>query len=213
MNKTVSPSELKAGAIRESAPANQPDLTTGIVIAIDAETGLCEIAEGTGVQRAGRAASCLVEPEPGDMVLLARLSPSETYVLSILKRADTDDIALGNPLGGGLTLQAGQLSMRSRSLDLTADKGHMAIGELTLVGKMARIVHDVAEAVAKRLSWSAETATGASETYVRTTRGTDLVSGHVVSRRAEHAMVQEAAQAVLTATGEMRIDAKRIDMG
>ena len=213
MNKPFSPLDLESQTDRSIAAFAGPGLLTGVVEGAGPDAGTWTVSEENRSVKAQRAASCLIEPQEGDKVLLALTGTDEAFLLAVLVRHSDQDLVLAGPAEGKLTVAADQLHLDTRSLSVSADTGHLVIGELSLVGRIARIVHDVAEAVAKRLSWSAETATGSAETYVRTTKGTDLVTGNVVSRRAEHAMIHESAQTVLTATGEMRIDAKRIDMG
>ena len=58
--------------------------TTGTVSA--SSDGRFEVASAEGTLRAGRAVSCLVEPEEGDLVLVAGPRSGDLFVLAVLER-------------------------------------------------------------------------------------------------------------------------------
>ncbi|MEM8813289.1 MAG: DUF3540 domain-containing protein [Pseudomonadota bacterium] len=214
MNKPIPVADFQSDtAVPDSAADACRTLTAWVVDPDHDGTGLALVA-GTGWSgSARRAPACLVQPMAGDRVMMVRASDGALFVLAVLERPDSDALCLTNALGGEIAVKAEALSLDGQTMAIDAQKGRFAIQELTVVGRVMRTIHDIAESVSRRLSWAADTATGSAETYVRTTKGTDIVSGTVISRRASSAMTHESAQAVINATGEMRLNAERIDMG
>lgn len=97
---------------------------------------------------ARRAFSCLVEPEPGDLVLLGRTGAGG-YILAVLERRGAAPMRLALPDGatlgtgeGRLNLAAGTLVMEAettqvatRTLGLSADRTEAQLGRATLVAE------------------------------------------------------------------------------
>lgn len=81
-----------------------------------------------GMVRAQRAASCLLAPQPRDMVLLALLDDGTAWVLAVLRRhADADRAA-------ELRLPE-RTALRARELDIQADGARLAAERLDLRGE------------------------------------------------------------------------------
>lgn len=95
-----------------------------------------------------RAFSCLVEPAPGDLVLVGR-AEGETFILAVLARrgdapmrvAMPGDATIAAP-DGRLTLDAGTLDLRAgatevttRTLDITAARTDASLGRVSLLAE------------------------------------------------------------------------------
>lgn len=130
----------------------QPGLAYGQVLAED--DGLFYVGTDGGTVRALAAAGCLLRPQPGDRVLITTDGDGESYILSVLKRAQGP--AVRNRLvfdgqvdlevnGGGLNLAADtdlslaagrKMALTSDKIAVHADQGEAAIGKLSLVSKV-----------------------------------------------------------------------------
>src|SRR5690606_40234891 len=68
---------------------------------------------------AQRALSCLIEPQAGDLVLLA-LAPADgqAHILAILERPGSQDADLALPGGGVIRTRDGEVRIGARSLQL-----------------------------------------------------------------------------------------------
>jgi hypothetical protein len=124
--------------------------------------GMIEVWTDDGTLDAKRAVSCLVTPEPGDRVLLARDGP-DAYVLAVLDR----------PAGGGIRLEADgglTVELRSGGLRISADEDidlvsrrtvsvaakrvEACAGEGSVLLGSARLVAGAVDSVFERLSQS-----------------------------------------------------------
>lgn len=106
---------------------------------------------GGSVRRARRAASCLLEAGPGDLVLLATASTGACFVLAVLQAAEPRAVALdgdatiraahgridivarddvGLVTGGKLELSADEINMRARVGNAAFDKAALVAREL-----------------------------------------------------------------------------------
>jgi hypothetical protein len=99
-------------------------------------------------EAAERAFSCLVEPAPGDLVLVGR-AEGESFILAVLARPGDAPMRVALPDGatiaapeGRLTLDAGTLDLRAdatelttRALDVTAGRTDASLGRVSLLAE------------------------------------------------------------------------------
>ena len=101
------------------------------------------------------AAACLLQPEPGDHVLLYRAQqpgdvaqPNQWWILSVLQRGQPSTTALLSVPGAeAVTLQAPQLSLRTERLQLLATTAHVVARQLT---RMVRAFHAMGDIVTEQ---------------------------------------------------------------
>ncbi|WP_332012239.1 DUF3540 domain-containing protein [Achromobacter sp.] len=173
------------------------------------------------VWTAQRAASCLLEPQPGDEVLISGPDPARVYLIAITVQADP----------GRTTLQAeGELVLRSRSggvlleseravrvhapeyaveaeeerhtcgrMRMVAKQLHATVGETRLVGRNY-------EAVLDRMTLMARLS-------LRSVSEMDQVRAGTIDFQAEQSARLHAAYTVVTGGDLVKVDAKQIHMG
>ncbi len=109
---------------------------------------------------AQRAFSCLVEPEPGDRVLIGQVG-EEVFILAVLSRPGAAPMRLALPDGariaardGRLSLEAGTLAMEAeatvlstRMLDVAAARTDARLGR---IGLLAEAIETVAQRIVGR---------------------------------------------------------------
>lgn len=114
-----------------------------------AEEGTCRVVHGNAVFKAALAASCLMLPEKGDTVLLARLEDGRFSVLAVLARgAESGPCRLRLPAGSrletpgdlalaagnSLTLHGGQgMAVHTPALSVTAEESRLHVTRLEAV--------------------------------------------------------------------------------
>ncbi|MBF0528561.1 MAG: DUF3540 domain-containing protein [Deltaproteobacteria bacterium] len=118
---------------------------------VDREGSNLVVDTASGSYRARRAASCLLDPEVGDLVLLSLSNFGDGYVLAILEREPqtetnlTFDADVGLKAGGRLKLSAkdgldlagaGEISLTSPTLTVTATCGEVNIERLSFWGSL-----------------------------------------------------------------------------
>ena len=190
------------------------------------EDGL--LLEHAGAVRPARLGlSCLVQPEPGDLALIARTRQG-LFVLAVLERAGDAPmrLALGAEAeiaapgtlrltgGEGIAFASpGTVGMTSTTLELRATQARVLFDELTHVGRAVtahveklRFVGDVLETLAERLL------TRVRRSFRFVTEGEHLRAGEI-DLRAEQTLMLRGQTAFVTAETLVKVDADQIHMG
>jgi hypothetical protein len=137
---------MDATMIRDAPSVSE---ATGSVIATSGDT--VRVWTGNMTLDAKRAFSCLVAPEEGDRVLLARAGESGHFVIAVLERPDggcvrivpEGDIAfdvrsgrLSVSAAEGIDLvSAGTLSFSADRVDARAREGNLVLGKVRLIAR------------------------------------------------------------------------------
>lgn len=134
-------------AITPIAPLAGAPTDCGRVLACDG-TAITILRHGRQ-EAAQRAFSCLVEPAPGDLVLVGE-AEGQAFILAVLARpgdapmrvAMPDGATIGAPGDGRLAIDAGSIALRAdstdvttRSLDVTAGRTAASLGRLSLLAE------------------------------------------------------------------------------
>ena len=200
---------------------------TGVVIAVDAHGFTVRTDAGDFTAR--RAVSCLVQPEPDDVVLLAVVPRRACYVLAVLERSpgaaarlvtDGDlDIHVGrgklnlmaqhgvavvtgatiDVAAGALTVQAGEGAVTFGALSVLSDVVRAELAEVKLE---AGAVEAVVERVIERVKRS-----------YRTVEEFDHLRAGVIDYAARETLKLRGDNAVVTATELVKVDGAQIHLG
>lgn len=187
-----------------------------------AETLLAEVVLREGadltVVRGGariaarRALSCLIEPEPGDLVLLGGPA-AQPYVLAVLERPGSQPVRLAVAGDMEVASDGGRLTLSAETLVMGARTGQVAIDDLALSGgkvaaRFGRIglVAEAIESLVTRLL------TRARRSY-RFVEETDHLRAQGVDHRASGHMNLRGETAVMHAAVLVKVDAAQIHMG
>ena len=158
-----------------------------------------------------RAVSCLVEPEPGDLVLLGGAA-SRLYVLAVLERAGGAPVCLA--VAGDMEIAAGgRLALRSEALDVAATTGAVTVGALSLAGGKVSVrfgamtlVADAIESLVTRLM------TRAKRSY-RFVEESEQLRAADIDYRAEGHLHLRGETSTVQARVLVKMDANQIHMG
>jgi len=193
-----------------------------------AEGGAFTVAAESGVVAAKRSFSCLVEPVPGDMVLVSR-SSSGCYILAILERHGDQHASLAFEGDADLSLKQGRLRVAAQGgIDLVSAK------DTALVSPELSINSVQADVTIQQLSFFGTFLEGQIERIKLIGQACDSIFERVSQRVKQcYRWVEELDQlkagqlnylvkklmslrgkySVLTAEEDMRIDGDKILMG
>jgi hypothetical protein len=187
-----------------------------------------QVAAAAGAVSARRSLSCLVEPEPGDLVLLSVDGFGRGYILSVLERGQ-DTVRLSFPGDVELKLPHGALrAAAAAGVDLvTAGACNLVAGSLTLHAGEAelnagqvRFFGGALEAGVQRIKVVAETCDQVfdriSQRVLRSYRWvaeTEQVEAGHLHYLVKKLMSFRGQYAALTAEKDVRIDGDKILMG
>lgn len=173
------------------------------------EDGL--LLELAGTVRPGRVAlSCLVQPEPGDLALIARTRQG-LFVLALLERAGEAPTRLA--LGPDAEVTAGTLRFTAETLHVQARIGRILLEELTHIGRTVtahankiRFIGDTLETLADRLLTQVRRS-------FRFVSETEQLRAGDIDHRAEQTLTLRGQTAFVTADTLVKVDADQIHMG
>jgi len=193
--------------------AARAELVTVAVESVEADGAVFRLGAGTSLVRARRAAGCLVQPEPGDLVLAACTAGLDPLIIAVLVRATTAPATLSVPEAEGLTLSAPVLALRAPSLEVEAETGRFTITDSHVFGRAAHVVLDTAETLYTTLQQYAEKLVVKAAHALRIVDGVDSTIAATVLIQAKQAYVVQATQIVTSASEDVRLDGERISMG
>ena len=200
----------RRGANDTVALDGAPSLVLARVVGVPERAVLLEVGGETRAAR--QAASCLLSPEPGDIVVC-----SETrlgiHVLHVLERDAAQSATLSAPGVRRLVLDQPAIDIRTVELDATATRVRARVEQLHLISRLVSAVTGRLEIVADRLRRIAGHEVTSTGDSVRTVRGTDtLRAGHIL-HDASQVMSLRSHVAIVEARGDVRVNGERITMG
>ena len=181
-----------------------------------------------GIVDAQLAFSCLVKPQAGDIVLL-NCGEETHYILAILSRPSSANMALNFP--GDIALQANNGNIRIASkdklllasggktqivnteLDVTSAHTKVHTDQLSISGDKAVCHWREVRSIANAVHWVADHITQKFKNSVKLVEGTDQQSSGNVLQTIKKSLTLRANHAVITAQKDIKIDGKRIHMG
>ena len=185
-----------------------------------------EIRCAAQILSARRAVSCLLNPEPGDVVALLQTREG-LFVTDVLMRTGTasGEITLNAPAedgtpqdlklaGGNLRLEAGgKVEVSGKSMALRFDAILMTADQVAMVGrKLMTSMQDIVTSARKHLA-SFETSSFRARNRIDRIEETDQLRAGNIQTQAEKVVLTKAGSALTVAKEDVRLDGKRISMG
>lgn len=199
----------------------------GTVTRIEGATFVARTEEGE--HRARRAASCLLEPEVGDLVLLAVATDGRSYVLAVLEREEgaagsivaDGDLTIKLVKGRfavaaqeGVELVSGKdVSVVSGDLRVNAVDGTVALTRLSFLGDVVRAEIAKAKVLAGSFDTIAERISQKVKRAYRIVEETDHLRAEAVDYVAKKTMSLRGQNALVTAEELVKVDGDQIHLG
>lgn len=194
-----------------------------------AEGGTFAVRTSAGEIEARRAASCLLEPEPGDRVLVAT-PDGEAWVLSVLERADpaapsrvvvASDLEIQVPDGRfGVAAQesidlvtARDLRVVAGGLDVHATDANAVFARLTVLADLVRAELDRLKLVAARSDSSVEQVREHVKRSFRTVEEIDSLRAETIDYAAKKLAQVTGQTTIMTAEELVKLDGEQVHIG
>jgi len=191
--------------------------------------GLYSVDSDGRLLRCQRAASCLLRPEIGDLVLVSGPDANRLYLTAVAEQADANtsrldvsgDLTLASERGSVRVESAAELSLKggtslrmaSEKLEIDAAAADCSVSQLAYRGEEVqvtalgiRVIGRVYEAIVDRL-------VHLSKTAFRMTDGIDQVRAGHIDYHAEEMARLHGKNTVVTAQDLIKTDASQIHMG
>jgi len=206
------------------------DLSTGRVISVG-DKGVQVLTEAGRHIIARRAASCLLDPEPGDVVLAylggqsvrsgqagqdGRGGPGwqggqRAYVLSVLEKAEPSS-TLSFP--GDVSLKSpGRASLSGRELDMSAVSGSLSFVDLSVASSSLRMRLNKAVCLARSVETTVGSLVQRLTRSFRQVAETETLRAGAVRQFITDRFFQRSGNATILADGKVKVDADKIELG
>lgn len=194
-----------------------------------AHEGDFSVTTAQGTLHCRRAHACLVEPEPGDLVLVAGAANGSCWVLSILEREATAPSKVTLDGDVDLDVKTGRLRVAARDgVELLSPKEVLiAAGQLALRSKRMRAAFEelscLGSSVVSELGRVKASATSVDSVVGRLTQRVklsfrkveeiDQVDAKCMDYKARETFALRSENAVVAATKVVKVDGEQILMG
>jgi hypothetical protein len=191
----------------------------GELLDADAAQGLV-VRTQFGELSARRAASCLLEPRPGDSVLVSGPTLEAAWIIAVLERQSAGPARLSLEgdaeltVTGNLSLRAEQsLRLEADALTLRAREGTALIDRFHAFGREFTASVGQLKLVGNLLETFVERVTQFAKMSLRTVEGCDQLRSGVVDYQAEQTLNLRGREIVATAEELVKIDGGQIHLG
>ena len=195
-------------------------LDTGVAVVEqrEASNGGYMLDEGRTAQR---ASSCLVLPQQGDTVVWLKMGDGAVLITHVLRRRQGGaPLRVSLPAGtvietetGSLELSADVLALRTRALSVEGEQAHLAVEQVTAVGRKASWSFGVIRLTAELVESFAERMLQFSRWSQRLVDGPDLVRSRQIDWRAEQTLQMQAQVVITSADKLLKADSEQIHLG
>jgi hypothetical protein len=175
-----------------------------------------------GREQASRcAASCLVVPEPGDLVLLAA-HPTERFILAVLHRPGSAPAVLSATTPSDqMVLSAGKLALKAKDdIELTAPQATIRSGRLTFAADaLAFVAKLLTQTLGRWQSSSQNMDMVATDMATKAARRvtlvdeSDMLQAGSVLQKIQSTSVTQAEAVVIAVNEDLRLDGARVTVG
>jgi len=209
---------------------HDPEVSQTLGTVVGVEDGAFVIETETREVRARRATSCLLEPVPGDVVLVAAVDfDHQAYVLAVLEReagapanivAD-GDLGIKLPAGAldvvaadGVRLVSGkEVSVISGAVRVNAVDGSVALERLSFLGKFVRAEIGKAKVFGETLDSMLERVSQRVKRSYRIIEECDHVRAEQLDYAAKKRLSLHGENALITAQHLAKVEGDQIHLG
>jgi hypothetical protein len=215
-------------ATRQKSSPGAKSVFQEIGVVVGTADGALVVETSSGRFDAVRAASCLLEPEERDQILLAVPEEGPLFVLAVLTRAESapSRLSLGRDArlvaSETLRLEAkeeiglatpGVISAAGDRLRVSADEGAFAVKKATFASTLLTLYTNAAKAVLGTLEAHLESLSTHAKRSQRFVEEVDLTRAGTIDQRAEGAMHLRAENTFVTAKELAKVDGEQIHIG
>lgn len=183
----------------------------------------------SGLSRARKAVSCVVEPAVGDRVLITSDSRGETYIVAVLARTGAAPIRMSvdgdlslEARGGKLSLVAGaglelgtsgSVEIVSKSLDIHSVNGNVSIMRLSFIGSFLHARIETIRVVAEAFHSLIEAIHQQARRVFRRVDEIEQLKARHLDYRADEGISMHGKYLLVTAAQVVKVDGEQIQLG
>ena len=218
---------MVANAIPIHPETARLDLEVAEVLAVDGRR--CQVSVAATTLEARTAASCLVQPLPGDRVALLRTAgPHGVYVCAVLERQESGPIGVSAPEGlcvsvpeGPFVVSAERIALIGRDsvalegaqVNVDAKSLRVSFADLAALGRSAVAHIETVRTVGKHLSALWERVLQRSQRSYRVVEELEHVTSRQVDYRISETLAISSKNSLITAEELVKLDGKQLHLG
>ncbi|QRF57918.1 DUF3540 domain-containing protein [Variovorax paradoxus] len=217
-------------ALRSPATAASVSIhLLGKVLACEPHGAILVEDEGGGQWTCRRAASCLLQPAPGDTVLFSGPDAQRVFLIAVVEQADPrasrievpGDLVLSAP-GGSIAVDsatdlrlhsAGKLDMAGAQWQVRAEQAQLQVAEMRYVGQAVDATVGRVRLLGKLFETMADRLLSMARSTLRVVDETEQVRVGHLDCEASHAVRIHGHHTVVTGKELVKVDAAQIHMG
>ncbi len=190
---------------------------------------VCRLSMADAVIDAAVAFSCLVQPQAGDVVMVAEDDSGECYVLAVLERPGRQDLSISLPADAAVIAPAGSVRLSAKEGVTLASKERLCMfsdkavhksreatvnfDELVATGSRLQASYQAVHLVSRLISTISRQVIKKAKSYVRKTEDCDQVNSGQMTRKVEGLYTMDSKHTAMVSKKETKIDGERIFMG
>ncbi|MCF6246842.1 MAG: DUF3540 domain-containing protein [Desulfobacula sp.] len=202
------------------------DILTGSVVQVISDKIRINVAGN--IKEAKRAFSCMVDPEPDDIIICSQNNDGTAYILGIIERSGSQKMSVSFPSDACIRSNQGSLNINSSESITIASKqvnsfskrvihkSHEAVisydniiangDELQASFKTVRLISDLINTMAKQVI-------DRFKGYIRKTEDNDMVKSGQMTRQTDGLYAMDSKHTIMNSKESTKIDGKKILMG
>ncbi|MDP9915789.1 hypothetical protein J2W24_001425 [Variovorax boronicumulans] len=204
--------------LRKPLPAQAAPVWTGSALGTVVQTlpdgrFVVEPQPGGAPWHCPRAASCLLQPAVGDVVLVAGPQRDQLFLIAVVTQADPSQSQL--VAEGDLTIRSrrGGIAMQASAFALQADKATVDITDMAYRGAEVRVTTLVARYVGRTLETVLDRLSLLTRSSFRLTEEVEQVRAGQIDMQAAQSLRLHAKNTFVTSQALVKVDAEQIHMG
>ena len=206
--------------------SEEPIIRNGIVLSVSSDEIIVNISEEK--VKAKKAFSCVVAPEPHDIVLCSRNEIGMFYILGIIERKNTQDTTISFPGNARIKTEKGDLdifsknsvTMAAENLNFFSNKtiykskeATVSFDEITATGTQLQASFKTVRFISNLINTMAKQVIDRFKGYVRNTEDNDQVKAGQLTRHAEGLLSMDSKHTIMVSKKSTKIDGDKILMG
>ncbi len=186
--------------------------------------------EINGIKQSAQVAfSCLVKPQPEDIVMFSQLDSGQYYILAIIERPVSTEMTIDLPGDATLKSNSGTISiMSSESINMIASENINCVSdqvihksreavldyrELTAKGENLQASYSNIRVFGKLLNVMAKQVINRFKSYIRNSEESDMVKASQMTRDVSGIYTMDSKYTIMVSKKDTKIDGERIHMG
>lgn len=202
------------------------NILTGSVVQVISDKITINVAGS--IKKAKRAFSCVIDPEPDDIIICSQNNNGTIYVLGIIERPGSQEMSVSFPSDtsirsnqGSLNISSGEsITIASKELNSFSEraihKSHEAIisyDNIIANGDELHARFNTVRLISNLINTMAKHVIDRFKGYIRKTEDNDMVKSGQMTRQTDGLYAMDSKHTIMNSKESTKIDGKKILMG